>query len=307
MNDGKAVTTTKQWNTRRNELKKSCEKVLGAFPNNKAALRTEVLDRDETPEFVREHIRYQAEDNVYTDAYLLTPKNTKRKLPAVVVFHPTTPLQAKGVAGLAPDYAEEKWQGVQLVKRGYVVLCPRNYINDDGADWTGNAKRVAARHPTWTGMTQMTWDAIRAADLLQSLPQVDAHRIGCLGHSLGGKQTLYAAAFDERYKACVASELGVGLNFSNWDSPWYFGTALRKAPQFDNHQIIALIAPRPFLLLAGDSADTDKSLSYIDAAEPVYDLFDAQTRLKFVNHRLGHRYAPEARNVAEQFLDTYLK
>lgn len=307
MDEGKAVATPKQWKARRSELKELCDQVLGTLPTHKAPLRTEVLERDEQPDFVREHIRYQTEDGVYTDAYLLTPKSKSRKMPAVVVFHPTTPLGPKGVAGLAPDYAEEKWQGVQLVKRGYVVLCPRNYINGDGTDWSGNAKKVLARHPNWTGMTQMTWDAIRAADLLQSLPLVDANRIGCLGHSLGGKQALYAGAFDERYKACVASEFGIGLKFSNWDSPWYFGHALRKAPQFDNHQVLALVAPRPFLLIAGDSADTDKSLTYIDAVKPVYDLFDAEGRLKFVNHRLGHRYPPEARSVAEQFLDTYLK
>lgn len=307
LDDGKAVTTAKQWKARRSELKKLCEQVLGPLPTHKPALRTEVLGREDTPDFVREHIRYQTEQGVYTDSYLLTPKSKSRKLPAVVVFHPTTPLQAKGVAGLAPEYPEEKWQGVQLAKRGYVVLCPRNYIYQEGADWAGNAKRIIARHPNWTGMTQMTWDAFRAADLLQSLPQVDRNRIGCLGHSLGGKQALYAAAFDDRYKACVASELGIGLKFSNWDAPWYFGDALRKAPQFDNDEVLALIAPRPFLLLAGDSADTDKSLDYIDAVKPVYDLFDAQNNLKFVNHRLGHRYSPEARSAAEQFLDTYLK
>jgi hypothetical protein len=305
--DGKAVITARQWKTRRAELKQTWEQVLGKFPSHKSPLRTEVLNREVTGDFIREHIRYQIEDGLYTDAYLLTPKKIARKNPAIVVFHPTTPVQARGVAGLASDYPEEKWQGVQLVKRGYIVLCPRNYIYGEGTDWTGNANRVIARHPDWTGITEMTWDAIRAADLLQSLPHVDKNRIGCLGHSLGGKQALYAAAFDERYKACVASELGIGLNSSNWNSPWYFGDALQDRPELDNHQVLALIAPRPFLLLAGDSADTDNSLHYIDAVAPVYELLEAETNLHFVNHREGHRYSPEARDVAEKFLDDYLK
>ncbi|MDB6057166.1 MAG: alpha-L-rhamnosidase family protein, partial [Verrucomicrobiales bacterium] len=305
--EGKVVVTPRQWNERRAELKRSWEQVLGKFPSRKAPLRIEVLNRETTPDFIREHIRYQIEDGIYTDAYLLTPKQLTRKNPAVVVFHPTTQLQAKGVAGLAPEYAQEKWQGVQLVKRGYVVLCPRNYINGEGADWTGNVNRVKARHPNWTGITEMTWEAIRAADLLQSLPQVDKERIGCIGHSLGGKQALYAAAFDERYKACVASEFGIGLNFSNWNDPWYFGGALNNHPELDNYQVLALVAPRPFLLLAGDSADTDNSLRYIAAVAPVYDLLEAPRNLQFVNHRAGHRYSPEARSVAEKFLDTNLK
>src|SRR6185437_3644635 len=105
--------------------------------------------------------------------------------------------------------------GVQLVMRGYIVWCPRNYINTEGTNWAGNARIVLARHPGWTGMTRMTWDAIRAADFLESLPNVDAKLIGCLGHSLGAKEVLYAMAFDPRYKAGVFSEGGIGLHFSN--------------------------------------------------------------------------------------------
>jgi hypothetical protein len=39
---------------------------------------------------------------------------------------------------------------------------------------------------------------------------------------------LYAAAFDERYKAVVFSEGGIGLTFSNWDAVWYLGEGIRR-------------------------------------------------------------------------------
>jgi dipeptidyl aminopeptidase/acylaminoacyl peptidase len=226
----------------------------------------------------------------------------------VVVFHPTTPLQAKGAAGLAPEYPEEKWQGVQLVRRGYVVWCPRNYIETPGADWAGNAARVLARHPGWTGMTRMVWDAVRAADFVASLPNVDRKRIGCLGHSLGGKEVLYAMAFDERYQAGVSSEGGIGLEFSNWEAPWYFGAKINQLGfDLENHEVLAMVAPRAFLLLAGDSADDDRSWAFIQAVRPVYELLGAPTNICWLNHHLGHRYAPEARAVAEEFLDQHLK
>jgi dienelactone hydrolase len=305
---GEAVTNVTEWNARRNDIKNKWLSILGQLPATKCPLNPEVLDKETTETFIRKHVRYQTETNVYTDGYLLLPKQTKSKTAAIVVFHPTTPLQAKGVAGLAKEYAAEKWQGVQLVERGYIVWCPRNYINGEGADWAGNAKRVMNRHPNWTGMTQIIWDSIRAADFVQSLPQVDPDRIGCLGHSLGGKQALFAAAFDDRYKACVASEPGIGLKFSNWDALWYFGPAMKNLGSWmDNHEVLALVAPRPFLLLAGDSADSDKSLDYVNAVAPVYDLFGARSNLKFVNHHLGHRYAPQAREAAENFLDAHLK
>ena len=305
---GKPITSESGWLQQRARLKAQWQSVLGDFPQQKVPLKAEVVVTEELAEFTRQLVRYQVEDGLYTDGYLLRPKLGKARLPAVVVFHPTTPLQAKGVAGLAPEYPEDERQGVQLVRRGYVVWCPRNYIETAGTNWAGNAARVLARHPTWTGMTRMVWDAIRAADFVESLPNVDRRHIGCLGHSLGGKEVLYAMAFDERYRAGVSSEGGIGLRFSNWEAPWYLGAKIRQ-PGFalENHQVLALIAPRAFLLLAGDSADGDRSWAFIQIVEPVYELLGARRHIGWLNHHLGHRYPPEAQAVAEEFLDEHLK
>jgi dienelactone hydrolase len=314
---GNAISTKRSWRKERARLKERWEQLLGEFPQTKAPLQTEVLATEDLEDFTRQLVRYQVEEGLCTDGYLLTPRaasnfgtargSSDGKFPAVVVFHPTTPLQAKGVAGLAPEYPEEKWQGVQLVRRGYVVWCPRNYIETPGADWAGNAARVLARHPSWTGMTRMVWDAVRAADFVASLPHVDRKRIGCLGHSLGGKEVLYAMAFDERYLAGVSSEGGIGLKSSNWDAPWYLGARI-KQPGFtlENHEVLALIAPRAFLLLAGDSADDDRSWAFIQAVRPMYELLGAPANIGWLNHHQGHRYPPEARAVAEAFLDQHL-
>ena len=312
---GEPVTTRKQWLRQREVLDNDWQRCLGEFPKRRAPLKTEYLSREELPGYTRELVRYQIEEGVWTDGYLLTPKANQKRFPALVVFHPTTPLQAKGVAGLAPEYDEEKRQGVQLVQRGYVVWCPRNFIFDETPDpsdaarlWNANVAKLKTRHPGWRGMARMTFDAIRAADFLESLPNVDQRRIGCIGHSLGGKVALYAAAFDSRYRAAVSSEGGIGLGFSNWEAPWYLGPEIRE-PDFrlENHQVLSLIAPRAFLLLAGDSADGDKSWAFIEAALPVYKLFGAEANLGWFNHHQGHRYSPEARQIAEAFLDEHLK
>ena len=75
---------------------------------------------------------------------------------------------------------------------------------------------------------------------------------------------------------------------------------------FRSHQLIALIAPRGFLLLAGESADSDKSWGFINAARPIYQLLGAEKNLGWLNHRSGHRYPEPARAVAEEFLDRIL-
>jgi hypothetical protein len=119
---------------------------------------------------------------------------------------------------------------------------------------------------------------------------------------------LYLAAFDERIQAAVASEGGVGLRFSNWDAPWYLGEAIRSE-QFgrEHHELLALAAPRAFLLLGGDSADGDRSWPFVAAAMPVYRLYTEQPALGLWNHRQGHSVPPEATERIFQWLRTYLQ
>jgi len=160
-------------------------------------------------------------------------------------------------------------------------------------------------------MRKMLWDASRAVDILTSLRDVDGQRVGAVGHSLGAKEVLYLAAFDERIRAAVASEGGIGFSFTNWDAPWYLGEAIH-APGFplNHHQLLALIAPRAFLVLAGESgpgaADGDRTWPYLQAALPVYRLFGAPARLGLFNHRQGHTIPPEALKRLIEWLQVYL-
>ena len=305
--DGQTLGAVAQWQQRRAGLRQRWQGLLGDFPAERVPLRTEVLGTEELPDFTRQHVKYQIQEGVFTDGYLLTPKPVAARRPAVVVFHQTVKSHARQAAGLDASNPELN-HGVQLVRRGYVVLCPRCYIFDDGTNFAGNVKLVQARNPGWTGMARMTWDGVRAADFLASLPGVDGDRIGALGHSLGAKEVLFAAAFDERYKVAVFSEGGIGLKFTNWEAPWYLGPAVKQAGfGGDLYEVLALIAPRGFLLLAGESADGDRSWAFIEAVRPVYRLFGAEGKLGWLNHRQGHRYPPEAQSVAEEFLDRCLR
>ena len=313
---GRVIKTKADWLKRREQIRREWLKALGIeIPFHRVPLNTEILKTEELPTFTRQLVRYQVEKDVFTDGYLLTPKNLRGKAPAIVVFHPTTALQAKGVAGLAPEYAEEKRQGLQLVARGYIVWCPRNFIFEDVpkiADgpklYLANVAKVHKRNPHRTGMGRMVFDAVRAADFLESLPNVDAKKIGGIGHSLGGKQVVYAAAFDERYQAAVSSEGGIGLSFSNWEADWYLGTQIKKSSwHLENHQVLSLIAPRAFFLLAGDSADDQRSSMFIEVVRPIYRLFNVEKSIGWLDHHQGHRYGPEARQAAETFLGTHLK
>jgi hypothetical protein len=304
---GSAITNRSDWLAQREALRRKWLDFLGEPPARKAPLKAEVAQTEPCDGFTRQLVRYQIEEGVFTDAYLLKPSTRQDSYPAVVVFHQTVATAAKQVAGVDTS-VPELMQGVHMVRRGYVVLCPRCYIFAEGAGYSNDVQAMLAKHPTWKGVTRMLWDGVRAGDYLESLPYVDKARLGCLGHSLGAKEALYAAAFDERFKVAVFSEGGIGVRFSNWEAIWYLGGAV-KEPGFalEHHQLMALIAPRAFLLLGGESADGDKSWPFIEATLPVYKLLGGPDELGWLNHRAGHRYPPEARAIAEEFIDRRLR
>ena len=57
-------------------------------------------------------------------------------------------------------------------------------------------------------------------------------------------------AFEPRYRVGVFNEGGIGLRMSNWTDPWYLTEKMKgHIPAFENHQVLALAAPRPVLML----------------------------------------------------------
>lgn len=306
-----AIETPARWAERAAALRDRWRLYLGEIPAPAPAPAIRMLGRESLDGFTREQIEYEVAPGVSVEAYLLRPLLGTRNLPAIALFHQTVATHAKQAAGIDTHDPEQN-QGPQLAKQGYVVLAPRNYIFAPGADIAGNARLMLERFPGRRGMTRMLLDAVRAADLLCALPEVDPRRVGCLGHSLGAKVALYAAAFDSRYRASVFCEGGIGITMSNWEAPWYLGPEILAPAQRDpargleHHQLLALVAPRAFLLMGGGSADTQASESFVAAARPVYALLGASARLGSLGHAAGHRYPPEARAAAEAFLAKHL-
>ena len=187
---------------------------------------------------------------------------------------------------------------MQLAQAGLVTICPRCFLWEPDAagnvvDYNAQVARFRRRQPAARGMAKMLFDARRAVDVLTGIPDVDHRRLAAIGHSLGGKEALYLAALDERIVATAASEFGIGMTYSNWDAPWYLGPEIHEA-RFPrrHHELLGMIAPRAFLLVAGESADGDRSWPYLAAAREIYDLYPGPARWGFLNHRTGH--APPA-------------
>ncbi|MFH1268460.1 MAG: dienelactone hydrolase family protein, partial [Planctomycetota bacterium] len=231
----------------------------------------------------------------------------ERPAAGVVALHSTVNHTIRQPAGV--EGKPEKAFGLKMARRGYVVFCPRCFLwsSDLSIPYMEHVQRFRARHPGSKGMAKMLFDAVVALDVLAGLPEVDPKRLGAVGHSLGAKEVLYLAALDDRVQAAVSSEGGIGTRFSNWDAPWYLGEEIRgDAFAHEHHELLALVAPRPFLLLGGDSADGDRSWPFIEAALPVYRLYGDTPRVGLFNHRTGHNVPPEAERRIDQWFDAYL-
>jgi dienelactone hydrolase len=296
------------WKHRRGQLEDSWRQFLGTIPHPAGAPVPNVLEEAVVEGVRRQLVRYEAEPGLPIEAYLLRPEKPGPPGPGAVVLHSTVDYTIRQPAGLeGPPGVHLGWH---LARRGYVAICPRCFLWQYGrpkqpgeaVDW------FRKRHPGVTGMAKMLFDAVRAVDLLASLPEVDPSRLGAIGHSLGAKEVLYLSAFDTRIRASVSSEGGIGLSYSNWDAPWYLGDAIRR-PGFplDHGQVLALSAPRAFLLIGGDSADGDQSWPYIEAALPLWELTGAPEAVGLLNDHQGHAFPPLALERSMQWLDWSLR
>ena len=279
------------WDARRAALRRAWAEIIGPWPDQRLPLETRVLETEELADHTRLRVSYRIDARTRTEAYLLLPKGADAKTPrpGMVCFHPTSKATMRTVVGL--EGREQVHYALHLVRRGYVCVAPRNYLWEvEGETWQQAAERV--KRGGWrTGMARMVYDAIRATDVLLERPEVDEKRVGAIGHSLGGKEALYHAAFDARIRAAISCEGGVGLQMSNWEADHYLGPQVRK-PAFahDNHEVMSLIAPRALLVIGGESADGAASWPFIEACLPVWRLYDAEPRLGLLRHDEKHNF-----------------
>ena len=205
----------------------------------------------------------------------------------------------------------------QLAQRGYVCLAP-DYPSFGEYDFDfGKPDDTYA-----SGSMKAVWNNVRAIDLLETLPQVDRDRIGCIGHSLGGHNALFTAVFDQRLRAVVTScgftafDRYYGGDLRGWastrDMPRIQQVYLndpRRVP-FDFHEVLAAIAPRALLVSAtlhDDNFDVNGVREVMREVSKVYTLLKRDDKLKVLHPDAPHDFPDSARQAAYQWLDEQLK
>lgn len=270
--------------------------------------------------------------------YLLKPRGTTGRRPVVIVLHGTGGKKENSLA-----IAEA------LVKAGFIaVAIDGRYHGARTKAGSGAAEYNEAIVRTWqTGREHpffydTVWDVMRLIDYLATRDDVDPARIGCCGYSKGGIETYLAAAADPRI-ACAAPFIGVqsfkwALDNGQWkariatiqdgfdaiaalehqpkpDAAFVRKFYARIVPgidgEFDGPAMLPLIAPRPLLVVNGDS-DANTPIAgvrlAVNAARPAYTAAHADEKLVFrVQENTPHRVNPDSEHAAVEWFVRWLQ
>ncbi len=199
--------------------------------------------------------------------------------------------------------------------------------------------RTGQEHPF---LYDTVWDVMRLLDYLESRADVDTKRIGLLGFSKGGMETYLTAAVDARVAVAIPF-IGVqsfrwALDHNSWQSRVEtFQAAINQAAkdegksdvatdfvrkfydrvvpgiydQFDGPQMLPLIAPRPLLVINGDSdprTPLPGLMECVENARVAYRRAKADDKIKLkIQPNTGHAVTPAARQEAIAWLQQWLK
>lgn len=237
-----------------------------------------------------------------------------------------------------PDIAEVTDHGYALA-----LLYPAEVVPDEQEGAQAALSRI---HPDQAyavrGGALAAWAELfsRTLDAVGGDPRIDPARTAIWGHSRHGKAALLAAAFDPRFAAVISHQSGRGgasLTRSSVGESvaeitktygYWFGYAYRSQTgpvtlTIDQHQLIALIAPRPLFLGSGMSdawSDPAGAFRAAQGADPVYELFgspgltvsdltsfDPKAGIAFWTRGGGHGVTTADWKAFLEFLDHALK
>jgi len=298
--------------------------IMGPMPDGekRCPLDVRIEGESESGGVIRREITYQSEPGSRVPAYLLLPSAVRhgapeRRFPGVLALHQTHPAGRKVVVGLGQSPDDE--YGLELARRGYVVLAPPYpHLADYAPDLRGLGYV--------SGTMKAIWDNRRGLDVLESLPWVRTNGFGCIGHSLGGHNGVFTAAWDPRIRVVVSS---CGLDSfrdyydgnpevwrpgKGWCQERYmprlaeYRGRLGEIP-FDFPQVLAAIAPRRVLIFAPVNDDNFRWRSVDRVAEEARALAvrsGVLPDLRVEHPATGHRFPPEAREQAYRAMDEVL-
>lgn len=289
-------TDLKVWEARREHLKKQILVSAGLWPLlPRPPVPVRRFGKSAKGPYTVERIALETLEGFHVGANLYMPARLARPAPAVLVAHGHW---KHGRTHHAEDYSVPALCA-NLAAQGYVVLA---------WDMVGYGDTLQLPHDfgrtkdelVWlfSPFSLQLWNAIRALDFLESLPEVDRFRIGMTGTSGGGTQTYLLAAVDERIRAAAPGGM-VSATFQG-DDVCEMSPGLRI--DTNNVELTSLIAPRHLMLVAatGDWTRETPRLE-LPAIRSVYALYQQERRATAAMIDAGHNSNRQSREAVYAF------
>ncbi|MEZ6122209.1 MAG: sialidase [Planctomycetaceae bacterium] len=317
--DGRRVQSAEDWTVRRSEILQQWTDLLGTWPPLITEPQVEVLETIRRDTITQKRIRFRWTPTEFTTGYLLIPDGTEERPAVLTVYY--EPETAVGARGELRDFA---WR---LAQRGFVTL-------SIGTTEASEAHTYALYYPSINDanvqpLSMLACAAANAWHVLAAQPEVDADRIGIVGHSFGGKWAMFAGCLFDRFAAVAVSDPGIMFGDHpsvNYWEPWYLGwhpqpwrkrgpiTADNPArglyPKLlqqghDLHELQALLAPRPFLVSGGevDPPDRWRALNHLVRLNSLL----GKTHRVGMTNRPQHAPTPESNSVIDDFFVHFLQ
>lgn len=296
-------------------MRESVLKCLGDFPI-KASLNLSIVEEVDKGSYIQQLIEYNVEIDERVKSYLLIPKSVNENVPGVLAIHQHGGVWRLGkseVVGIEGDAMFA--YGVDLVKRGFVVIAPDLLCFEDRID--EDFKKDKNHNKAYERLkfceyiqngsslqTKYIHDLSVAIDVLENLNFVNGD-IGVIGHSLGGQESVWITWFDDRVKAC-ASSCGIGLISDIFKNKILHNFALYVpglAKVCDMDELINQISPRPIFITSGIDDEHHFPIKGINQIENMNKFNPNFISLKFEG---GHSFEDAEKNRVYNWLEREL-